>query len=100
METDTASVNPLAQIPILVQGQGPEHAKVVLKLKKRKPARPPSMVWRHFTKKKDTAFCNYCFTSFVSNGSNHRTNNMLKTHDDLSKNMKVNNILTCYDGIS
>lgn len=89
METDTASVNPLAQIPILVQGQGPEHAKVVLKLKKRKPARPPSMVWRHFTKKKDTAFCNYCFTSFVSNGSNHRTNNMLKTHDDLSKNMKV-----------
>jgi hypothetical protein len=51
METGTASVNPLPQIPILVQGQGPEHAKVV--------ARPPSMVWRHFTKKKDTAFCNY-----------------------------------------
>jgi hypothetical protein len=82
--------NPFPQIPIqvartqeveaaeLVHGQGPEHAELVLNLKKRNHARHPSMAWRHFTKKKDTAFCNFCFTSFNSNSSSHRTNNMLK----------------------
>jgi hypothetical protein len=82
--------NPFPQIPIqvartqeveaaeLVHGQGPEHAELVLNLKKRNHARHPSMAWRHFTKKKDAAFCNFCFTSFNSNSSSHQTNNMLK----------------------
>jgi hypothetical protein len=90
MESGTTSVNHFPQIPIqvariqeveaadLVHSQGPEHAELVQNLKKKKDARHPSMAWRHFTKKKDAAFCNFCFTSFMSNSSSHPTNNMLK----------------------
>lgn len=89
MESGTTSMNHFPQIPIqvartqevevpeLVHSQGPEHAELVQNLKKKKDARHPSMAWRHFTKKKDAAFCNFCFTSFMSNSPSHPTN-MLK----------------------
>lgn len=48
------------------------------KVNKRKPYRPLSNTWKHFTKKKDYAFCNYCFTSYAANSYSHGTSNMLK----------------------
>lgn len=57
----------------------PQEAEQVLP-KKRKPTRPPSDAWQHFTKvENDTrAACNYCHQTYACNTATHRTNNLLK----------------------
>lgn len=58
----------------------PQEAEQVLPKKKRKPSRPPSDAWQHFTKvENDTrAACNYCHQTYACNTATHRTNNLLK----------------------
>ena len=56
---------------------------------KRKPSRPPSNVWAHFSKDKenDKVIWNYCGKSYASNSASHGTTNLIKHLRACKKNL-------------
>ncbi|WOL01424.1 HAT family dimerization domain-containing protein [Canna indica] len=53
---------------------------------KRKPTRPPSNAWLHFTRENDRATCIYCKKIYACNASSHGTTNLLKHLRTCEKN--------------
>ena len=61
--------------------QQPQEAIVLLKTNRKKPSKPPSPVWGHFTKIKDDkhdprARCNYCEKEYASGSKKNGTSNL------------------------
>jgi hypothetical protein len=58
---------------------------------KRKPSRPPSNAWKHFTRRDDEkAACNFCGKIYACNSSRNGTSNMNKHHkgETIGKNLE------------
>ncbi|KAJ1427511.1 Zinc finger, BED-type [Sesbania bispinosa] len=80
-QVDHGDVPAPLQVNEVTETQGPTQTQQVptpaqQEAFKRKPSRPPSNAWTHFTKENDKATCNYCKKQYACNVASHVASNV------------------------